>query len=361
MTPRTDIQIGCDNLARERNYWLDNTKAMLILLVVLGHAADYYTDVSDDMKVFFFFVYLFHMPLFIFLSGLFSKSIINGKRLKLEKIVSYLILFVSLNILIFSIRRFVMGQDNSFSLFSVDGVPWYMFAMAAWLALTYLLKDIKPQVLIVLSVLLALYVGYDHRVGDFLVASRIIVFYPMFLLGYYLPVEKVMKLKQYKVLVPVAAFVLVSIFLAVYFRIDDFYQLRPFLSGRNSYETAGQETLGGLIRFVWYGATIVISMSILMLMPMKKFSWSVIGMRTLPIYFLHRPLIYLFHHFGLDQMFEDVLGGLWVEAYMFFFLFVGIALAWQPLEWPFKKVMGLRLDRIYHRSETIRSPQSKAI
>ncbi len=303
------IQIGCVNLAKERNYWLDNTKALLILLVVLGHAADYYTSVSDDMKVFFFFVYLFHMPLFIFLSGLFSKSIINGERLKLEKIVSYLILFVSLNVLIFSIRHFVMGQDNSFSLFSVDGVPWYMFAMAAWLGLTYLLKEIKPQVLIVLSVLLALYVGYDDRVGDFLVASRIIVFYPMFLLGYFLPVEKVMKLKQYKALVPAAAFVLVSIFLAVYFRIDDFYPLRPFLSGRNSYETAGQETLGGLIRFIWYVATFVISMSVLVLMPMKKFSWSIIGMRTLQIYFLHRPLLYLFHHFGLDQTFEAVFGG----------------------------------------------------
>lgn len=346
-------------MVKERNYWMDNTKAVLILLVVLGHAADFYTDVSDDMKVFFFFVYLFHMPLFIFISGLFSKSFINGKRLRLEKIISYLILYVSLNILIFSIRRFVMGQDNSFSLFSEDGVPWYMFAMASWLALTYLLKEVKLRVLLICSVLLSLYVGYDDLVGDFLVASRIIVFYPMFLIGFYLPIEGLMKLKQYKALVPLAIFVIVGIFLTVYFRIDDFYQFRPFLTGRNSYAKAGQETLGALFRFLWYGGTMVMSLAILMLIPMRQFPWSIIGMRTLPIYYLHLPLLYLFHYLELDQSFETVFGGLWVEAYMVFFLLIGIALAWRPLEWPFKKIMKLRLNGIYRLTYTRRDLQDK--
>ena len=129
MTPRTDIQIGCDNLAKERIYWLDNTKAMLILFVVLEYATDYYTDVSDNMSSSSLCIYSICRCLSF-----------SGKCLKLEKIVSYFNLFVSLNILIYSIRHFVMGQDNSFSLFSVDGIPWYMFAMAAWLALTYHLK-----------------------------------------------------------------------------------------------------------------------------------------------------------------------------------------------------------------------------
>lgn len=69
-----------------RIYKWDNIKFILILLVVLGHFVDVYTSESDNMKALFFTIYIFHMPLFIFISGLFSKKFINSNKFKKDRI-----------------------------------------------------------------------------------------------------------------------------------------------------------------------------------------------------------------------------------------------------------------------------------
>lgn len=43
----------------KRIFVFDNIKALLIVLVVIGHAADYYTKESDVMRMFFIYTYLF--------------------------------------------------------------------------------------------------------------------------------------------------------------------------------------------------------------------------------------------------------------------------------------------------------------
>ena len=77
-------------MKKERIYLWDNIKFILIFLVVLGHFADFHTATSLNMRRLFFYIYIFHMPLFIFISGLFSKKTINEKKYK--KIFEYLIL-----------------------------------------------------------------------------------------------------------------------------------------------------------------------------------------------------------------------------------------------------------------------------
>ena len=78
----------------KRIFVFDNIKALLIVLVVIGHATDYYTKESDVMRMFFIYTYLFHMPLFIFIAGLFSKSAILKDTFKLEKVANFLTLYL---------------------------------------------------------------------------------------------------------------------------------------------------------------------------------------------------------------------------------------------------------------------------
>lgn len=53
---------------KQRIYALDNLKGFLILLVVLGHCIQFTTDGFDHV-VLFRFIYSFHMPLFMWVSG----------------------------------------------------------------------------------------------------------------------------------------------------------------------------------------------------------------------------------------------------------------------------------------------------
>ena len=59
----------------ERDYLYDNIKGILIILVVLCHFLGYAMIKSDTVvRSFIIFIYYFHMPLFIFISGYFSKD-----------------------------------------------------------------------------------------------------------------------------------------------------------------------------------------------------------------------------------------------------------------------------------------------
>ena len=60
---------------RERDPYLDNVKIALIFLVVLGHNCIIYFHSSWLMGGVVLFIYSFHMPLFIFVSGYLSKGI----------------------------------------------------------------------------------------------------------------------------------------------------------------------------------------------------------------------------------------------------------------------------------------------
>lgn len=68
----------------ERKRWVDVAKGIGILLVVYGHVARGVNKTSVDFEYEYFlpldnFVYLFHMPLFFFLSGLFFLKVLEAK------------------------------------------------------------------------------------------------------------------------------------------------------------------------------------------------------------------------------------------------------------------------------------------
>ncbi len=60
----------------------DNVKFILIFLVVLGHVMGIFTESNMYLGKYYLYLYVFHMPAFIFVSGLFSKRSIDNKNYK---------------------------------------------------------------------------------------------------------------------------------------------------------------------------------------------------------------------------------------------------------------------------------------
>ena len=74
--------------AQKRNIWLDNVKGFLIVCVVAGHFLESGIDYHSSMcKSLFLFIYSFHMPLFVFVSGYFSKKIYKDGQYNFKKIL----------------------------------------------------------------------------------------------------------------------------------------------------------------------------------------------------------------------------------------------------------------------------------
>lgn len=273
----------------------DNLKFFLIFLVVLGHIFEEYIIAGNanwDVKRARFFIYLFHMPLFLFLSGMFSKKNIDNKRYK--NIFFYLILFYVTK-LIFFVCNIFKGKYY-FSMFSENGVPWYCLALFACSLITIFLKQFNKKYVFVFSIILGCIVGYDSKVSDFLVLSRIIVFFPFFFAGYCLDENKLIKILSHKIVKIMAVILILTVMILIWLYIKDIYWINPLLSGRNPFSKLEQYAyLGGALRAGCYAIVMLLGASIISLTPsgnkIKLFAnW---GSRSLQVYMLHYPVIYI--------------------------------------------------------------------
>lgn len=59
---------------KPRSFYWDNIKGILILLTVFAHVLYQMQNMSCTINTTVDFIYLFHMPAFVFVSGYFGKS-----------------------------------------------------------------------------------------------------------------------------------------------------------------------------------------------------------------------------------------------------------------------------------------------
>ena len=103
----------------ERSAYYDNVKFWLIAIVVVGHFVEFYMNESELCKWLWYYLYIFHMPLFIFITALFLKNTINRIPFRLDKILSYLVLCYFMKVTILSLKKFWFGVELEFSI--LDG------------------------------------------------------------------------------------------------------------------------------------------------------------------------------------------------------------------------------------------------
>ncbi len=306
------------NAVAKRDYRFDNAKFLLIFLVVLGHVADNYCDFYAGVRCLFLYIYTFHMPAFLFISGLFSKHLVNQERLNWKRLIPYPVLCVLLNFFRnFSLYLFDHGKK--FHLMKQDGVSWFLWVLFVFYILTWLIKDFPKKNILLIAVAFALLAGYDSNIGSNFALSRIAVFYPFFYLGYSTKIEHISKILDNKALKIISPFWLLAYGVALFLTIDHgVYWLRKFFTGQNSYKVLfGDHYTDSLRLFmeapVYRLATLVITFvtlfAFLALVPKRKiFALTTAGSRTLAIYFWHLPLatvlmnVGVFHRFAISSL-----------------------------------------------------------
>ena len=127
-----------NQIIKREAYW-DNVRFFLILAVVIGHFVDYNTAKSDLCKATYLFIYIFHMPTFIFISGFFSKNTLTDKNKIFKKAFYYFTLFIVYKLLIFILSFAFNKKLPIFLPFSESSIPWYLLASSIWLILFYFL------------------------------------------------------------------------------------------------------------------------------------------------------------------------------------------------------------------------------
>ncbi len=318
-------------LIKERDYWYDNAKAFLIVCVVIGHLANGIFSTSTPWVVALQkFIYVFHMPAFMIISGRFAKKRIDrGDWMTVvsKVLVPYLI-FQTAMLVVYSALDNTPSKFNYFNpLFGL----WYFFNIAVYSLITPYLKKIK--LLMPLSLIAALVVGFgfNELFGAF---HRIVCFYPFFLFGYYtykfnfsfcrrIP----FRIVSYVVFALIGLYVLKNV-RTVSFELLCMNKTYAFISDKYDWtmlETLGHTVLRYLLGFV--GFFMVMGM-----MPRKKQFFSYIGVNSVYVYVLHCFLIVMLRELDEDYDLLRVLTNKWLLlAYCFSGIPLSFILASKPV------------------------------
>ena len=161
-----------------RDPWFDNAKMALVTLVVVGHAWVLLPDnsVTDH---FYDFLYAWHVPAFVFVTGFLSKKFAYTRvrmwQLFRTGVVPYLLFECAIALF----RIFVGGEELN-DLFRDPHWPmWYLAALFFWRLLTPVFRPMPLG--IVVAVAVSLVAGI--YAGDTLDIARVLGLLPFFVMG----------------------------------------------------------------------------------------------------------------------------------------------------------------------------------
>ncbi|CCQ20411.1 Putative membrane-bound acyltransferase YkrP [Listeria monocytogenes N53-1] len=130
--------------ALKRESYFDNAKFILIFLVVFGHFLQTFIVDYAGVRVLYIYIYTFHMPAFVLISGFFAKSF--GKPGYLKKTMKKLILPYVFFQLIYSIfYYFLLSKDNlSIQFLDPEWSLWFLLSLFFWNVMLFIFAKIKP-------------------------------------------------------------------------------------------------------------------------------------------------------------------------------------------------------------------------
>lgn len=292
-------------MKKERLYYWDNLKTVLIFFVVLGHFILPIIDKGNSILSLFYFIYMFHMPAFVFVSGYFAKYYMKKDVPQVAKLFGYLILYVVFRVLIWGEEGLLEGEFGEIDFLRVDTAPWYLMVLFFWQVFLPIFDKFKATAGIVITVILGLLVGLNYNVGIFLSFSRAVVLFPFFMMGYYFKESFVEKLTTTKVKIGgllILAIAAVCIIVNLEF-VDRYSGIVYANHAYVSLQTSDMNAI--LLRFGWYIVAMLMTLALMSICPKRKLAVSYIGSRTLTIFILHRLIRQVFSYYNWYRYFDN--------------------------------------------------------
>ena len=284
-----------------RDARLDNAKFILIALVVIGHAIEPLTDYGPA-STFYYWVYFFHMPAFIMISGYLSRSF-DASSNRVEKLVLMLavpyLVFWTIHQAIYAVER--GGLPDSLSVLEPTWTLWFLVALFLWRLSVPVWQRLRWPVAI--AVVISLFAA-TADLGTTLSLGRVLSFLPFFVLGLTLRREHFAFLDRLWVRVCSVLVLGVTAVLAV--PISD-HLSRDWLFWRDSLTDRDIDPLlpSIVLRLAFMGIALVMTFAVLALIPKRETWYTHLGAYTLFVYLGHSVFLLLLQ----NSPWYDVMGG----------------------------------------------------
>ncbi|HLR68684.1 MAG TPA: acyltransferase family protein [Virgibacillus sp.] len=291
----------------EKDLKLSNVKGLLMFLVVFGHFIEIY---RDDYYELFTFIYAFHMPLFIFISGYLAK------RMKVSKIVNMVLLYLIFQTFFNWVLHLTGDYPN---LQFTYGEPhfhlWYIVSLGFWYAIALGINKVKMEATEKWFVFLGIFAlsfisrWFTEGVEDFvktfydnfssytLSFQRTFTFMPFFLLGFFM--NKNTLQQAYNSLVSKKlGYVLLLITMFLTFvaaqEAEGFKALFKGATEANNFNEDGPFAMYVIKSVIQYGLAFWLSYLIFNVISVKSTILSKWGDNSLTIFLFHPVFIFIF-------------------------------------------------------------------
>ena len=336
----------------------DNARFLIMALVVIGHMITTTRMDSSFAYAVYAYIYLFHMPAMILLSGYFSKAelTLNGVKATVGLIVTWVTFEV-----IWIFYRWLLDGDGWRDSFLI--VPswtlWFLVTLITMRILLPFIAALKHPLIV--SIIVALAAGLSPTLGTEFSAMRTLSFLPFFVFGWlarergwlsghrFLNPSRALKLGAWGLLAAIAlVFVLVPD-LRHLFRSDVWTTWRDHYAALLGFDSWLDQVAGAGIRAAFMAVAFAMTFAVLVVVPRRTSVITVWGTRTLYLYLLHGFVVYALRHYGvIDIIGEWGVGGTLLLIGMGAGLSALLSMAWVPklthsiiepnINWMFAKV-----------------------
>lgn len=273
------------NMEKHGDTFMINLRFLLIVTVFLGNIVEPLIGDQISAKTLYLWIFTFHMPLFVFVTGYFARYSLDGSHGK--KVLQT----IALQYLIFQTLYSIMDV----SLFQVEGIKhsfffpyllcWFLMAHIVWRLVMLMLLHLKVKHPVLITLGVGLLIGYTSLSGGFLSLPRALVYMPFFVLGYYFDYTKFAELVSGHRRV-VAGLVSAVLMVVLFLQAPDLNH--RWLYGSAAYSELGHpEWYAGIYRLFIYAVEFIASLSLMALVPRFESIMTDWGKRTLYVFLLH--------------------------------------------------------------------------
>lgn len=306
-----------------RDPFFDNAKLILVTLVVVGHSWTLMDEnvVSDRL---YNWLYLWHIPAFVMLSGYLSRSFTWSRR-HLRRLATTVVIPYFVFEGLFGLFRVVVGGEELERLWLNPHWPmWYLAALALWRLVTPVLRRLPWALPATVGVSL---VGgtVATEVADL---SRVLGLLPFFTLGLLVETRHLTWLRRRSVRLAGLAVLLAGVSLAW---LVESHLHTEWLYYRRSYAELGFAPAPGMaLRLAVLLAGAVMALSAVAWIPSRTTWYTRLGAASLVVYLFHGFAVKSAEYAGLEEWAQ---GRAWESLILTTVggVLLALVLAWRPV------------------------------
>ena len=283
----------------------DNARWVAVTLVLIGHAILKLIGEADVAYALYLFIYAFHVPVFVAVSGYFAKSGPSDAR-QMHRLLTDIIFPYVIFETIWTVLRWILGGKFVLDYSTASWTLWFLLALLLWrIALPYLVLLRYP---LIISIIISIGAGYLPDIDGTFTLSRTLGLLPFFVFGW--------KLRQWQLtdtwlelrdgliwrwrVGAIGLFALLYLLIGLNIETLRTLQVRRFLLYDEAYAVFEySEFWAGGMRLAVMLLAFALIVAFLMLIPRRKTWVTDLGAATMYIYLLHTFVLYPLREMGV--------------------------------------------------------------